>query len=325
MGANPYPFPFNGKRWQAPEDFSRLELALLKLIDRPRYYQFKEHLNKQRALKAFCEYSRNGFQVTTHPEPRSKTFKHSGHSGDIIYSLPAVRALAGDFPAKLRLRLDAPMDGPVAQLHPVQGVLLNRAMYDGLEPLLRAQPYIGDVRPHAGEPVDFDLDQFRTAPLPWARMNISRLYFPFFGICPDLSLPWLSVPPDPDFRDCVVLARSARYRNPCLEHGALAGLRNLVFVGIESEFLEMRATLPGLRWAPVQDFLQMARIIAGCRFFIGNQSLPYALAEGLKVPRLLEVDPAIPNVVPAGGRAVEIFFQDQLTHWLQVFEQTPAE
>lgn len=47
--------------------------------------------------------------------------------------------------------------------------------------------------------------------------------------------------------------------------------------------------IPKLEYIPVEDFMHMANIIAGCRFFIGNQSFPFAIAEALKVKRLLEV------------------------------------
>ena len=44
--------------------------------------------------------------------------------------------------------------------------------------------------------------------------------------------------------------------------------------------------------------------------FIGNQSFGYALAEGLKVPRLLESYPDANYVYPYGKRAYDFFFQE---------------
>jgi ADP-heptose:LPS heptosyltransferase len=76
----------------------------------------------------------------------------------------------------------------------------------------------------------------------------------------------------------------------------------------------MRRHLPGLEWVRVRDFLELAELIAGCKLFIGNQSFPYSLAEGLKVPRILELDPADPNVVPTGGLAFDVLFQRQFEH-----------
>jgi len=53
----------------------------------------------------------------------------------------------------------------------------------------------------------------------------------------------------------------------------------------------------------------MASKISACDLFIGNQSMPFAIAEGLKVRRILEVAPAVPNVIPEGGEFYEAYFQ----------------
>jgi ADP-heptose:LPS heptosyltransferase len=71
----------------------------------------------------------------------------------------------------------------------------------------------------------------------------------------------------------------------------------------------MKQTLPNLRHLECEDFLQLARVIKAARFFIGNQSFPYAVAEALKVPRILEVCPEVPDVIPTGGNTGEAFFQ----------------
>ena len=39
------------------------------------------------------------------------------------------------------------------------------------------------------------------------------------------------------------------------------------------------------------DYMTLARVIAGCDLFVGNQSSPHAVAEGLKKRKLLEVAP----------------------------------
>ena len=53
----------------------------------------------------------------------------------------------------------------------------------------------------------------------------------------------------------------------------------------------------------------MARAIAGARLFIGNQSLPFSIAEALKARRLLEACPRAPTNVPEGPYAYEAWFQ----------------
>ena len=62
----------------------------------------------------------------------------------------------------------------------------------------------------------------------------------------------------------------------------------------------------------------MAEIIKSCKIFIGNLSLGYHLAEGLKVPRLLETNPEFPLVYPNGGKGYDFYFQ---IHFEKIFQQ----
>lgn len=134
------------------------------------------------------------------------------------------------------------------------------------------------------------------------------------GLVCDLSKPWLKVEPDRTFQDSIVVARSARYRNNAISYSFLGKYRKVVFVGIEDEYIDFRQHVPQAEWVRVKDFLEMARIIAGSRLFIGNQSFPFSIAEGLKVPRVVELDPIAPNVVPAGDCGFDVLFQSQFEH-----------
>ena len=55
--------------------------------------------------------------------------------------------------------------------------------------------------------------------------------------------------------------------------------------------------------------LEMAEIIKSSKFFLGNLSLGYSIAEGLKVPRLLEACPEFPAAQPHGKNAYNFYFQ----------------
>jgi hypothetical protein len=59
----------------------------------------------------------------------------------------------------------------------------------------------------------------------------------------------------------------------------------------------------------VEDALHMAEVIAGCDTFVGNQSFPFAIAEGLKVTRVLESYQGAPNVIPIGGKTYQFYDQ----------------
>jgi hypothetical protein len=42
-------------------------------------------------------------------------------------------------------------------------------------------------------------------------------------------------------------------------------------------------------------------LLNSCKLFIGNQSSTFAIAEGLKIKRMLEVFNTCPNVIPMGA------------------------
>ena len=47
----------------------------------------------------------------------------------------------------------------------------------------------------------------------------------------------------------------------------------------------------------------------------GNPELGFAIAEGLKVPRLLESYPDFPVIYPNGANAYDFYFQEHLEKW----------
>jgi ADP-heptose:LPS heptosyltransferase len=124
----------------------------------------------------------------------------------------------------------------------------------------------------------------------------------------------LSVEPDNSFCDSIVVSRSERYRNCAISYKFLSAYPKVIFVGVEEEYKDFITQVPHAEWARVNDFLQLARIIAGSRLFIGNQSFPFAIAEALKVPRVVELDPLTPNVVPVGDDGYDVLFQRQFEY-----------
>ncbi len=243
-------------------------------------------------------------------------FKHSGNSGDIIYSLPTVYSLAGNKRAHMHLNIDVKADYG-KRSHPLGNVMLNRKMADMLSPLLVAQPQISSCSVYEQQPIDFDLDLIRTYPLLLNRGNIARWYFYIFAVNADLGKPWLQAEPDLSMSDYIVVARSQRYRAPGISYSFLKKYRT-IFIGVEQEWKEMKEMVPNIEYRPVKDFLEMAQVIAGSRFFIGNQSFPFSIAEGLKVRRILEVYHFSPNVSVEGPDGYDFYFQPQFEKLVQM-------
>lgn len=217
-------------------------------------------------------------------------FKHSGDLGDIIYSMPTIRALGGG----------------TVYLNPTHGKVTKMTLVGAmaLAPLLEHQDYIDKVKIWNNENVDYDIDSFRwTEGSDFIKRKVNLGYYNLADAQLDkFNLPrtekdraWISV--DNVTKCDVVFARSARWNNPQVSWGRIWDQFHdrSVFVGIEEEhktFIEKFGDVPFVR---TDNFLELARIIAGSTLFIGNQSSPYAVAEGLKVNSCLEVYCPSPN------------------------------
>ncbi|MEW5894793.1 MAG: hypothetical protein AB1650_03380 [Candidatus Omnitrophota bacterium] len=226
-----------------------------------------------------------------------KTFKHSGNLGDIIYSLPAVQALGGgelylnNDPSKVRVK-NAGMS------HPMTDEMMRQ-----LRELLIAQPYITDVNTFIEQRIDYDLDQFRRR-LPFPQLAI--VYLKLFGIDFDLTKPWLFNVKEKPVHE-IVIQRSDRFLNKyCRLNWSL--LKNYqkkcVFIGFKHEYQKfVKDTGLDIPKYPESTITEFAEIINGSKLFIGNQSLGFALAEGLKKNRILDPYYPFPTAWPLSNNS----------------------
>ena len=231
--------------------------------------------------------------------------KHSGNAGDLIYSLPAMRAIGQDI--ELVLVPNVPMQASVQ--HPNNGVQLTTQMCDMLRPLLFATGFIKSVQiTETPERIDYDFDLFRK--FHNYTGHISQWYFHIYPkLTCDLSQPiqfkWTQ-----QFKTDrpIILNRTARYHNQTFDYSVLAPYQDkITFVGLPQEFKVISAKLPGITYSEVKDFWQLAGYISNCELFIGNQSMAYAIAEVMKTPRIVEVCPYANNVIPTGANGYGAF------------------
>lgn len=277
---------------------NELQRLRLKWKDKTSYQDYKFELRMQKVLPFNIE----------HEYKNETRFKHSGNSGDIIYSLPAVYALCKNKGAHFYLNLHEKIRFD-AGFHPLGNVMLNQKMFEMLQPLLLHQPPIEVCDIYTGQPIDYDLDVIRDHPFDLRKNSISRWYFHAFCVFADLSIPWLTVLEDNSLNDHIIIARSHRYRSPNINYSFLKKYKQKVFIGVEEEYKDMKSHLPGLDYLPVKNFLEMASLINGCKLFIGNQSLPFAIAEALKVRRVLELTYQSPNVIVEGKNGYDFYYQ----------------
>ena len=232
------------------------------------------------------------------------TYSHSGSLGDLIYSLPVVKHFgAGNFYVKLRSieAVAAKYGYHQRDVSPFHLRKMTETEFYLLEPLLEAQPYITKVIPTDNFDFEatYDLDKFRSVLFRTFNGNYLEAYFKTFGIpytVDDLIAPWLVA--EPKAIAPIVVTRTFRYRNPVSEakwkeFAALPGFNeNTVFVGLADEHVDFQQmTGSKVPYYGCKDFLEMARVIAGCKTFIGNQTFAYGLAQGLGKQTFLECIP----------------------------------
>lgn len=208
------------------------------------------------------------------------SLKHEGDLGDIIASLPILRALGGGeiviSESKFRDRGRSPRE------------TMRGARYEAIRPLLEAQPYVTAVS-WEDEPqgITHDLSHFRQLPFKKGE-NLATWQARYVGVEIDLE-PWLTVPTfSPHGK--TVIARSPRYHNYFFPWPELITKNApVVFVGLPSEHVAFeRETHWNMPYQPTANLLELAQVIAGAKLFIGNQSSPFWVAAGLGVPLIQE-------------------------------------
>ena len=249
-----------------------------------------------------------------------RTAVHSGNMGDVLYSLPTIAALGAD---RLILNL---VDDPG-----VGGRRLDRASAEFLAPLLLAQPGIRSVAIAAvpaelsvffgrnegeklvsrGLPlervdaralgVDHCLDRFRL--MAADEMHLIDAHARAMGVSVDGRPAFLALesPSDPLPNDAIILSLTPRYRHLPSTFFAelLEGLGPVFLIGRPEEQSVYRG-IPGT-FVTSRVGVELAHLIGSGRLFVGTPSLPYAIAEGLKVKRVVDV-PAWPlNAFPLGA------------------------
>jgi hypothetical protein len=271
----------------------------LKLTDNKAYKRYKVILKEYKKASKINDFLATGKALDIDKiseiadNASTLNFVHSGNAGDIVYALPTIKKIQELFqkPVNLYLKLNQSHDLPPHYEHPLGSVMLNSNMAQMLIPLLSEQPYINACKIYSNPRIDIDLDQVRRAGLQLDRGSIARWYGYVFGVNADLYKSWLKVKSN-------------------LDYSFLKKYPKLVFVGVQVEFDDMKLQLPNIEYLKVADFLKLAEAIAGCRFFIGNQSFPFSIAEALKTPRILETFFDNPNVIPEGENSYDFYFQE---------------
>lgn len=217
------------------------------------------------------------------------TFRHAGDLGDIIYALPAIRAMGGG---------DLFIESASYTRQK-----LTKDRWCGIDLLLKEQPYITSVRPYYGENVAHNLNLFRVT----MERGLASGNGHDKSLCDwvletnGLPLtakdePWLTVDPKPVAAVVINRTGAGRPSHQCYHNPAFPWHRvwrkyhdNAVFIGTPAEhelFCKVCGEVP---YHLTANLLEAAQVIAGASLFVGNQSVCHSLAQGLFKRVLLEV------------------------------------
>lgn len=237
------------------------------------------------------------------------SFLHYGHLGDIINCLPIIKELSKEKVCNLFIQKNKEIPKHVvSRSHPFGEVYLSENSIRKMLPLLRNQKFINKVEIYNDEKIDIDLNFFRELPINF-NIDSVRWYFHLVGCFPDLSKSYLQVPAHYNYKDYIVIMRSLRRQNKFIDYSFLSSYEKIVFIGLKNEYEILKKKIDNLEHYDSKDFLELASIINNAKIFIGNLSFGYALAEAIKVPRLLESGPNFPLVYPNGNKGYDFYFQ----------------
>lgn len=233
------------------------------------------------------------------------TFKHSGHIGDVICSLPFVKAACEKFKTKAVLFLnkgiligtDYDTDGPKPAI--------TEESYNFIKPLLEKQTYIDSVVDQSIH-VDYNLDDFRRFPVSHRYGHLPLHYMQMFHIYYDYAKPWLTIDQSdlhPFLHDKIILGRSHRSINPRIKYD----IEDAYFIGLDSEFETIKEQTINLQRLKVANAYEVACYIESCKLYVGNASFNFTIAEGLKKNRIFEMS-NVQSFMPCGD---VIYLTDQ--------------
>ena len=247
----------------------------------------------------------------------------SSPSGDLISFLSGIRQIWVDTGKKgvIYHRLDMVGSSYDGAIHPYHNdekepVCFNQYSFDMMRPLLLSQDYIEDYVVYKGQEFDFDLDRVRRKDFtnqPLGSLNRWPNYV-FPQMAADLSQEWVSLPEgiNNPYKNKIILNFTQRHRNTFLTYFFLKEYQQkLIFAGVQKErdvFCQQWDL--DISLMQVDNFYELAKNIKNCMFYMGNQSFCFQLAEAQKTPRLLEIFPLMPNVIPIGENAYDYYFQD---------------
>ena len=281
-----------------------------KFTNKDKYKKLKNKLlvdDKIKILKSGFEEEINRISQVT--EQKEISFLHSGHLGDVINALPVLKELSQKSKCNLYLQIGKDLErDAINYKHKGDKIYMTERMVNMVLPLLKNQNYINQVEIFKDQKIDIDLDLFRKMPMNF-NLDEVRWYFHLTGVHVDLSKQYLFAKKHQLIKNKIVIMRSTRRKNTFINYKFLKNFKDVLFLGLQEEYNDLKKEIPNLDFYDCKNFLEAAEIIKSSKFFIGNSSFGFTIAEGLKVPRVMESYPDFPVIYPNGGLGYDFYFQ----------------
>lgn len=217
-------------------------------------------------------------------------FVHRPKMGDIIYSLPLIRALGG---GTLLLNPESPY-------FPNQKFYWTKT-FEWMIPYLKTLPYLDDVRVYNGEKFHVDLDNYMVGTTHLEVGDTVSIVENHFKGCEFEFNPeedtkqWLKSVKKKGVPK-VLIARSSNHRGHGTTFDFLDQYKDIAFIGTEIEYKAfISETGKDIPHYKTIDLMDLMGAISSCKLFIGNQSFPLSLAAGLRKKRIVEQALKYPN------------------------------
>jgi hypothetical protein len=249
--------------------------------------------------------------------------KTSSPAGDLISLLPSFRQLYRVSGKKIVIyqAIEVVGQGLNGYDQPFvnergESIMMTYKTFQMLIPLLEAQDFIQNYYEFSGQEFEYDMDEIRLKT--FTNQPLGSLHRWAWYVFPEMScdlseinigLNWNDM--RVDLFDKVIVNYTPRYRNNWISYYFLKEHEDkLIFAGLEKEHKEYckkwNLDIPLLQ---INDFYELAIALNSCKLFMGNASMMFQIAEGLKIPRLLETFQIMPNVIPMGKNGYDAYHQ----------------
>lgn len=217
-------------------------------------------------------------------------FISGGHAGDLIHELYAIKNICIKHNDKANFYIvDESYNIPYCGGY---NFSLQKT-YEDSKDFIFAQEYINTYEILSNQKIDsyINMSAWRSM---IGRFTIwTNLLSSFYGFPTDNAYPYAQVrKTDPTASGKVLIHHSGRRDNPLFDWGKIINQTNKDIFFITSDINEyhtFKSRSEKIKLFLVSTFNEMAEAIAGSDLFIGNQSLPMAIACSLDHPRICEI------------------------------------